>query len=371
MLCYGDMAMKRTAPWDQMLRWRLRKLIAIAPRRAAAADIRRIGYLFTGTYGDFVQCLPALRRLAAAYPDAEIVLYGAGFAREFLCELPRSIRPARAREPLAWLFRPLDLIVTNAVGVFRVRFDALARFCARRAFGFRHRHEVRRGAYGGSIPLDENVRSFAEENLKVLDLAGVPAVAGLRPGCGAQPLAEAAYTPPRSEPWGKDRVLFHIGSAGLKNDFGVTSYARMVVNILGDLRKRNVPAEVVMGPGDEDIALEVRSGCDLVPQMFPMSGLIGRLRGFQGTILCFNSFLAHLCLYLDKPAIVIHRGAVPYGYDCAPLHKQVVLTEASRWDVAPVMEELRREVAPSPGSGWDSPRRGTMPPKRRGLQPPP
>jgi ADP-heptose:LPS heptosyltransferase len=332
------------APWDQVLRWRLRKLLALAPgpnpaRRNPEAPLR-IGYLFTGTYGDFAQCLPALRRLALAYPGAEIILSGADFAREFVSELPRSIRPARRREPLAWLFRPLDILLTNAVGVFRVRFDLMARFCARRAYGFRHEHEARRGGYWRSVKLDTSVKSFAEENLRLLDVAGVPAAAGLGPGCGREAPEEAAYAAAPAEKWGKGRVLFHIGSAGLKRDFGLRAYARLVVGILGDLRKGDVPAEVVMGPGDEDVALEVRSGSDLVPQMFPVSGLIRRLRGFEGTVLCFNSFLAHLCLYLDKPALVIHRGAVPYGYDCSPLHRQIVLVEDGK-DVAAVMEAVR------------------------------
>jgi ADP-heptose:LPS heptosyltransferase len=339
------MTAKTRTPWNQVLRWRVRKLLAMAPGRVPAVShpgsAARIGYLFTGTYGDFVQCLPALRRLAAAYPKAEIILFGAGFAREFLCELPRSIRPARRREPWIWVFAPLDLLFTNAVGVFRVRFDAMARFCARRAYGFRHEHEARRGGYARTVPLDAAVKSFAEENLKLLDLGGVPEVPGLGPDCGRNPLKDAAYAPAPPERWGGERVLFHIGSAGLKRDFGLPTYARLVVGLLSDLRRRNVTAEVVMGPGDEDVALEVRSACDLVPQMFPMSGLIRMLRGFQGTILCFNSFIAHLCLYLGKPAIVIHREAVPYGYDCGPLHRQIVLSEDNRWDLKAVSEALK------------------------------
>jgi hypothetical protein len=74
--------------------------------------------------------------------------------------------------------------------------------------------------------------------------------------------------------------------------------------------------------------------------MFPLARLIRILKSFEGTVLCFNSFPAHICHYLGLPAIVIHREAVPYGYDCAPLHRQVVLTSASDWDLGGVWEAL-------------------------------
>ncbi|MDB5104758.1 MAG: hypothetical protein JWP91_2447 [Fibrobacteres bacterium] len=328
----------------------MRGLLKALPSRASASSGTagiaradgarfRIAYLFAGTYGDFVQALRPLNRLAAAYPDAEILLHGADrYAREFAIELPRNLRIAQHLEPVRWLSDPVDLLFTNCVGVYRVRFDFAARFGARRAFGFRHSHESHRGGYAATVPLLPEVRSFAEENLKVLDLAGVPAGFSGVPARGRATIEESGDGLP---PWGKGKILFHIGSAGLKKDFGLRLYTRLVMGILNKLDGR--PVEVVMGPGDEDIALEVRTGTGFVPQMFPLPRLIRILRSFEGTVLCFNSFPAHICHYLGRSAIVMHREAVPYGYDCGPLHRQVILSEGSGWDLSEIWDALRPE----------------------------
>ena len=345
----------------QVLRWRMRGLLKALPERSGksgsgngwsrpATSRLRIAYLFAGTYGDFVQVLRPLNRLATAYPDSEIILLGADrYAREFASELPANLRIAHAFDPLRWILKPVDLLITNCVGVYRVRFDFAARFCARRAFGFRHSHETRRGGYAGTIALSPQVRSFAEENLKVLELAGMPSAAKpMEAGEALQaswPVVERR-SGEKVPAWGKGKILFHIGSAGLKKDFGLKDYTRLVIGILTKLQDRHV--EVVMGPGDEDIALEVRSGTGFVPQMFPLPRLIGILRSFEGTVLCFNSFPAHICHYLGRPAVVIHRKAVPFGYDCAPLHKQVILKAEKGWALDEVLEILQADPTPNP-----------------------
>lgn len=325
-------------PGARILRWRLRGLLKLLPAREGkgARKPLRIAYLFTGTYGDFAQALGPLNRLAEAFPGCDLSLIGAGrYAREFATELPPNLRVVDSWEPWTWLVKRRDLLFTNAVGVYRVRFEFAARFCARRAYGFRHAHESRRGGYDATVALLPSIHSFAEENLKVLGLAGVD--------IGSPEAASTATDArPSDEAWGRGQILFHIGSAGLKRDFGLKVYTRLVLGILGKLDGR--PVEVVMGPGDDDVALEIRSGTGLVPQMYPLSRLIRNLRNFEGTVLCFNSFLAHLCLYLGRPAVVIHRQAVPFGYDCGPLHRQVILKAEKGWDLAEVWDalELRR-----------------------------
>lgn len=341
--------------FSQAVRWRMRGFLSILPARASApfppptGRGARIAYLFAGTYGDFVQALLALARLGAAYPKAEIILCGADrYAREFAPELPANLRVARGGEPWVWALRPVDLLTTNCVGVYRVRFDWAARFCAKRAYGFRHAHERRRGGYAATVPLLPEVRSFAEENLRVLDLARVsgPAEKAGNPaeGAGSNPRTPGT----RVEPWGRGKILFHIGSAGLKRDFGLRTYSRLVLALLNGMDGRAV--EVIMGPGDEDIALEVRSGTGHVPQMYPLARLIRILRTFEGTVLCFNSFAAHICQYLGKPALVIHREAIPYGYDCAPLHRQVILKREGDWGLAEVWEALGSAGADASGA---------------------
>jgi ADP-heptose:LPS heptosyltransferase len=319
---------------EAAVRWRIRRMLSMLPPKAPGAPGRpaspsRIAYLFTGTYGDFVQILPSLRRLATAYPKADLVLCGGeGYAREFATEVPRILRLAKGGEPWSWAFSPADPLLTNAVGVFRGRFDLAARLCARKSFGFRHEHESARGGYTRTLRLEPSVSSFAEENMRLLDLAQVPEAWGVGPGPGAGmvPYEDAAVAARPAEPWGRGRILFHIGSAGLKRDFGLNAYSRIIADILSRLEERRV--ELLMGPGDEDVAAEVRIQSRFTPQEQAIPRLIRALRAFEGTVLCFNSFMAHLCHYLGKPAVVIHRGEVPFGYDCSVIHRQVVLRPA-------------------------------------------
>jgi ADP-heptose:LPS heptosyltransferase len=341
---------------SQLVRWRMRGLLRLLPMRAQGASAApgpaavperyRIAYMFTGTYGDFVQILRPLNRLAAAFPDAEILLFGGDrYAWEFSSELPANLRIARPLDPFRWFKHPVDLMVTNCVGVYRVRFDFAARFCARRAYGFRHAHETRRGGYADTIPLVPEIRSFAEENMRLLDMVGAPSffnpVRKEESPETAKPSDALFPEEPPVPAWGEGKILFHIGSAGLKKDFGPKVYARLVLSILTRLEGRAV--EVVMGPGDEDIAHEVRTRTGFVPQAFPLSRLIRIMRSFEGTVLCFNSFPAHICQYLGRPAIVMHRNSIPYGYDCAPLHKQVVLKAEKGWDLEEVWDALESE----------------------------
>jgi ADP-heptose:LPS heptosyltransferase len=329
-------------PGKQFLRWRLRKRLELFPKRIPDArsnvtDVNptrplRIAYLFSGTYGDFVQALRALNHLAESYPGCDLVLYGANrYAREFATVLPENLHTTHSLAWLGWLFYRRDVLFTNAVGVYRVEFDYIAYFCARKAFGFRHTAESRRAGFENTLALVPTLLSFAEANLNLLELAGVPALPHARSSHAE--VSNYADHPAHS---GVDpgQIFFHIGSAGLKQDFGLKVYTRLVLGILDGMANR--PIKMVMGPGDEDIALEVKTSLGKVPEMYPLVQLIRILRDFDGIILCFNSFLAHLCVYLNRPAIVIHRESVPYGYDCSPLHRQVLLKAENGYDLAEI-----------------------------------
>ena len=345
---------------QELARWRIRGLLALLPAREAATarsggPPRRVAYLFAGTYGDFVQILPALRRLAAAFPGADLVLHGGhDYAREFSSEVPRTLRLTRAGEPWSWIVSRADLLFTTAVGVFRGRFDLIARLCARRAFGFRHEEESRRGGYSRTLRLDREVANFHEENLKLLDMAQVPDCWGVGPGPGSGFAAhpDAALSTAPTEPWGRGRVLFHIGSSGFKREFGLSAYAGLINGLLSHLEDRKV--ELLMGPRDADIAGLVKAVSRVPVREYSVNRLIRQLRAFEGEILCFNSFMAHLCHYLGKPAVVIHKDAVPYGYDCSVLHRQIVLSPESAWSTREVLLALGVDVEEEKGAPADT-----------------
>ena len=114
-----------------------------------------------------------------------------------------------------------------------------------------------------------------------------------------------------------------------------------------------------MGPGDADVAQLVKATSRVPIQEYPVNRLIRQLRSFQGTVLCFNSFMAHLCHFLGKPAVVIHKDRVPYGYDCSVIHNQVVLSPINAWDIRDVLMALGvpvEDVHPAPETRYTHPR---------------
>ena len=78
----------------------------------------------------------------------------------------------------------------------------------------------------------------------------------------------------------------------------------------------------------------------LVPQIFDLVGLQKKIKNFEGTILCFNSFFAHFTHYLEQKAIVMHQNAVPHGYDCSSVHRQIILKDSENLDLSEVFEAL-------------------------------
>src|SRR5690606_29731181 len=126
----------------------------------------------------------------------------------------------------------------------------------------------------------------------LLDQAGVPQ--GTVPDGGKR-----AHVPDGAPAPGRNGILFLIGSAGLKRDFGLETYSHLVTEILRKLPDR--PMEVVAGPGDGDIAVRVRAETGIAAQSHPLPRLIHLLRSYEGTVLCFNSFSAHICHYLGRP----------------------------------------------------------------------
>jgi len=70
-------------------------------------DVRKLAVLRANAIGDYLVSLPALEALRAAYPQAELVLLGAGWHASFLAGRP------------AWPGRPLCGRAANRRGTRR------------------------------------------------------------------------------------------------------------------------------------------------------------------------------------------------------------------------------------------------------------
>jgi hypothetical protein len=328
-------------PWHS-LRWALRRRFRRIRRdsRIVPADARDVLYAFAGTYGDFAQILRPLQALAAACPGARIrVLAPEKMLAAFASFLPDTARGVGWAGALILCLRGgADLFLCNAVGVFRVRFDLLACFGGRISLGFRHGEEKSRPAYSGTLPLTPALRSFESANLALLRLAGIALPRSPGPSSANGKAQENGK--PKS-----DRVLFHVGSAGLRRAFGDERYLELISALLKALPDR--VGEILYGPGDQVIAERLRFrhpellyACPALPE------LAAKLKAHAGPVLCFNSFFAHFCRFLEVPAWVVHRETVPYGYDCDPPHFQFVLPAEGPWDFEPLLQEAMAVKTP-------------------------
>ncbi len=303
----------------------------------APQSIQSIAYLFAGTYGDFVQCLPALQILAQTFPKVEIQLYGAAnFHSSFSTELPVTVKSKKYFSVEIYFFKPYDLLLTNALGAYRVHFSFIARFCAQLSLGFRYAEEKSAMPYTYTLPLYPSLHSFVQINLELLQglvYYGWPLESSV-------PKREATKKNSQS-------VVIHIGSAGLKKSFGLKLYAKILTELIQILTTNKTTLEIIYGQGDDDIVEELQkkifyeaSSVTLSWKKRNLPELIAWTRDYPGQIFCMNSFYAHLCFYLNKSATVIHREAIPFGYDCAPLHRQIILKAAEQWKIPELISSI-------------------------------
>ena len=318
------------------LRWFLRRRLGRvhSNSKVVIAEASTLLYLFAGTYGDFVQILRPLEKLASVAPKATIYLLAPPkIAKAFKAFLPDSVEIVGWRR--AWLlsFRGIEVLLTNAVGVYRVRFDLLASLSGKISLGFRHPEEKKRGAYTATLPLTPAIKNFETANLALLRLAGISsATSATLPAWKPKDATEETVK--------TNRWLFHVGSAGLLRKMGMPKYSSIIREIL--LQSSGNIEEIIYGPGDEKIVAMLRGEFPSLRYSCPDLGrLANQLQAHPGNVLCFNSFLAHFCRYLGVPAKVIHFGKVPYGYDCEPLHFQYVLGEDGVVDSKIISYNLR------------------------------
>ncbi len=326
-----------TASLFQKGRWLLRHLLRYWPQRPAhpvSAQAREILLLFAGTYGDFVQVLPMTAMIAASWPKAVLRIYAdKKLLNEFAFALPPRARRATWRDLLKACFQPADLLLVNAVGVYRVRYEIAALRLGKMAGGFRYVQESHRSGFGLTLPLIPEVDNFGELNQQlVMALVShkiqTPSPTPLRLRFPVdKPLH---FTAP---------VLFSVGSAGFRQATGFDGFLKLIQGVHESLGHTQVT--FVAGPEDRELVSHLAR---LYPHretwVLPIAALSERLLEWKGGVLGFDSFLAHFALYLGRRMLVLHQDKVPYGYDCGPFHKQLCLLGESGMSVQPVKDFL-------------------------------
>lgn len=265
-----------------------------------------------------MQALPGLHALEAAFPGRVRAWLPGTLRRDFAPLLPLGWagEAGLTRRDFAFaLVRPADRLYVNAPGVWRVRFDAAARLCARASFGFRHAEESSRRAYTLALPLDDTRRDFASAFLELIAASGVSGVPSFPP---APPSAAQGAQAGKG-------VLFHIGSRGFRRALGDGAFVDLCETLLRPFAE--VPVHLRYGPGDEAVAQALGSRSSAWnPEAPPPAELAQEVQSFRGAVMCFDSFFAHFCRYYGRPAWVLHRDRIPYGYDTGDLHRQWVLS---------------------------------------------
>ncbi len=303
----------------------MRRALRYWPRRRhvlVGSGAKRVWILFAGTYGDFVQILPMLHEAARLWPKATLKLYAPKrYYEAFGFALPPRMRRGRRMDWLIGLIHPADLLLMNAVCVYRLRYELLSLRIARAAAGFRYADEPFRAGLGWSVALTPEVVNFAEINHKL------PMAVAASKLPSNQPLPWRARIDPNEAFPFLGPVLFSVGSAGFKAAVGIGEYKRIIdkaVEMLGSTQ-----VTFVAGPEDNDVVAHlVEAHPTRACWRLSLEDLAERLSEWPGCILGFNSFLAHFALYLGRRMVVLHAGAIPHGYDCAPFHRQLILP----WD---------------------------------------
>jgi hypothetical protein len=229
-------------------------------------------------------------------------------------------------------FKPADLLLTNVIAVYRVRFELAARLSSANAMGFCYGDEQGRRAFSRCLRIETGYRDYTRLNLELIHLihkADEFLVEKIHSTHYLEPDTRAATFVHVAEP---SKALFHFGSAGLKQDVGLKNYVRIIHDVLDFFREQGMAVSCVAGDMDADVR-------ELVQEHFPqlkireytLEALRPVILDWAGWLICFNSFMAHYCRYLKKPAVVLHNRQVPVGYDCSNIHRQIVLHEEENW----------------------------------------
>lgn len=327
--------------------WLLKKILNSLPAKKAnlpvnesPSTISSIGYLFSGTYGDVVQCLPVLESLSKQYPATLIqIVMPVRLFESFKGFFPANVKRAKGREIILWIIKPRSLILTNTVGVFRVGFEWIGRFCGHRSLGYCYSEEKGRAGYSYCLQLTSDYRYIIHWNM--LLLTKICVAKSFETTQEEAPLKSTSLLSDREDLSSKKKILFHIGSAGLQNDVGEKRYGTLISELIDYLTSQSYELTVITGPSEGGLIHYMENKHPkIILKSYALSDLKATVESFQGTLLCFNSFFAHFTYYLKQSAVVLHQNAIPRGYDCSPFHKQIILQDKENLSLKEVFQEF-------------------------------
>ncbi len=319
-------------------RWTLKKVIQLFPQKTNKELNRqgemKIVYLFSGTYGDFVQCLEALKLIKEEYPKSQIYIKAPfEYLKSFSFFLPEKICLINKKELLKLPFQKADLLFTNVLGVYRSLYDWIAYWGSVNSYGFCYGDELHRKAYGYCIRVKGIVRNYTDFNLDLIKESL---------GYSSSSVVILKTRVPQKQKKIDVNVLFHIGSQGIKKKLGLVVYCQLLEKILLFLKEHSFSYSLIVGPGDGDIISQLKKQGEFDYHSYDLLELKEKIKR-SNVVLCFDSFMPHFCYFLNKPALVLHHKKVPSGYNCAPLHKQIVLTKESNPSLMELFQELESE----------------------------
>ncbi len=317
------------------LRWAAKRILGIFPEKKVQpitnAAPQSVLYLFAGTFGDYIQILPALKALSDKYPASAIYLYSCDLEMSKVdVLLPVTVIPIQFRNILTKRPGFFDFVYSNSIAAYRVRLAWISYIYGKISMGYCYRDDVGRNSNHLSMRLIGSIRNYAALNRHLVQRypeSGMPRV--------IRPPSQYCEVPGYEEPFKlKSSVLFHCGSTTLLSEFGSARYGELIKKILFIISKAACHIEVVYGPKEKHLIKSLtNSGLQFKQSSYNLTDLKEKLDVYEGTILCFDSFMAHFCRYLNKRALVFYRELCKTGYDNTPFHYPVILRSEDNWSL--------------------------------------
>lgn len=286
---------------------------SVGPIGPVWPDVRRIAVLRGGGLGDLLFAMPAIDALAAAYPDAELVLLGTRLHAALLDERPGPVRRVHLLPPATGVYEPKgrepDEIEQEKFfrEVAREPVDLAAQLHGggRWSNGFLHRLDPKwtvGSRTEDAAPMSRWLpyRFYQHEMMRALEivgLAGAPPVhLEARIALTASDL-EAAEEPLRGLP--EPLLAVHPGATDLRRQWPSERFAEVAAKCA----EEGAGVVVIGSPGERELVAEVT---ELTRQRLPGTAA-GAVRG-------------HADLSLSALCGVLARSGVLIGNDSGPRH---------------------------------------------------